>query len=170
MTMRSMHLALAYGAFALLLAACDGGSSSSPTATAPAATEAAQSPTLPSTADATVTTAPPASESGSEPFFYRTADEFASLVANEPYKVLFRITNGYAEPMLTITATRQDDGTQVSFEAALAEPSGNDAPGSYYPTNIDLPGAGAWTLTVQAGEDQVTIPVVVADAVSTPAG
>jgi hypothetical protein len=54
----------------------------------------------------------------------------------------------------------------VTFEGLNSPPfpAGSDLPGSYYPMNIVLPVEGRWELTVQAGADQVTIPVDVQPA------
>lgn len=103
-------------------------------------------------------------ESGQEPFFWRTLDDFASLRAGEPYKVLWRVTNGYAEPALPITATclscaSPSERQPVQFEGAIASPVGSEAAGSFYPSNIELPFAGTWEITVVAGDDDLTLQV-----------
>jgi hypothetical protein len=152
-------------AFALVLCtavavavACggNGGTSGSP-ATATVA------PGSPATLGPAVTAAP-AAEAGKEPIFWRTADNFRSVQAGQPYKVLFRITNGYAEPALRVTATCQScpqpaARQPIDFEGQRAEPGGGEAPGSYYPMNITLPSAGRWEIDVVAGSDTARIMV-----------
>jgi len=139
----------------LALAACDdggygGGGNDS---VAPTATSAA--------AGATPTPFP--SESGAEPVFWRSEDNFASLAAGTEYKAVFRITNGYEEDTLTVVADRAAGGQPVEFTSNRVVPAGGDAPGAYYPMTILLPQPGAWQLTVTAGDDEVTIPVDVAE-------
>ena len=78
--------------------------------------------------------------------------------------MLFRITNGYAEPTLNVTARCQScplpsDRQPIEFAAQRTEPVGEDAPGSYYPLNLDLPSAGRWEIIIVAGSDQVGITV-----------
>ncbi len=136
-------------------------------------------PTRVTTATSTDATTPPATstggpgipnEGGEAPIFWRTADDFASVMAGQPYTVLFRITNGYDEPALSVTATcvSCDDGEQqtVTFEGQNSPPfpAGSDLPGSYYPMNIVVPVAGQWELLVRADADEVTIPIDVAPA------
>jgi hypothetical protein len=116
-------------------------------------------------------TAPGGGEAGEEPIFWRTADSFASLKAGEAYKVLFRITNGYAEPELTVAATCQDcarpsEQQPIAFVGQRAEPGPGEPPGAYYPTSIELPYAGEWEIVVAAGDDTARI---VASAQSGPA-
>lgn len=137
-----------------------------PTATAPRLTEPA---------DRTPGALTPASEGGAAPVFWRTIDAFASVRAGEAYKVLFRVTNGYAEPTLRIVAActscaSPSQRQELEFVAERAQPLGEEAPGSYYPVNIELPFAGSWQLTVVAGEDEVTIPVTVQPAQPASAG
>ena len=154
---------LRHAAFVLVLSttvglaiSCGGGSGTSGT-TSPQATEtiASGSPPTPSP----LATATPAAESGREPIYWRTADGFQSLKAGQPYKVLFRITNGYAEPTLRVTATCQSCHLvqPLALEAQRVEPVGGDAPGSYYPLSINLPSAGRWEIDVVAGSDNATI-------------
>ena len=133
-------------------------------------------PGLQATSAATPTTTSPSpfatafsgpNEGGQAPVFYRTADNFASVVAGQPYKVLFRITNGYAEPALNVTATCTScpsSPTPQALSGVMVQPVGEEAPGSFYPTNLLLPVEGHWELTVHAGADQVTIPVDVQPA------
>ena len=144
-------------AAAFAFAACDGddaGDASTSTAQPTAiATDAGETPTREPT--------PLASEQlGSDPIFYRPLDAgFASLRAGEPYKILFRITNGYDAEVLPITATNEA-GETVEFEALYAEPVGEgDPPGSYYPSNLELPTPGTWTITVTAGADSTSFEV-----------
>lgn len=121
-------------------------------------------PTAPATATFDVSSTAISSEDGAEPIFWRTQDAFASLRAGVEYKVLFRITSGYAEPALAITATRDDFTEEASFEANRVEPVGGEAAGSYYPVTIILPSPGAWTITVTAAAAEASIPVQVAPA------
>jgi hypothetical protein len=80
--------------------------------------------------------------------------------------VLFRVTNGFAEPTLTVVASCTScfgdpvgDQATTILTGVMVTPVGEDAPGSYYPVNVLLPTAGHWELTVQAAADSVTIPV-----------
>ena len=134
---------------AILLAACDDGDSGGepePTTVPPGATA---TPTPDFTA-----------ELGTDPIFYRTTDGFQTIIAGEPYKVLLRITNGYAEETLLVVAERSTDGKTVEFEPLRAEPVGDgNEPGSYYPLALELPDAGRWQLSVMAGADEVFITV-----------
>jgi hypothetical protein len=108
------------------------------------------------------------SERGTDPIFWRTEDNFASLEIGQPYKTLFRITNGYAEPTLTVEATCRScspaQSQTITFDGQQAQPVGGDAPGTYYPANITLPYAGEWEIRVAAGADSATILVVVSGA------
>jgi hypothetical protein len=138
--------------------ACGGssGTSGSPaTATVASGSPATSGPAV---------TAIPAAEAGKEPILWRTADNFRSLQAEQPYKVLFRITNGYAEPALRVTATCQScpqpaARQPINFEGQRAVPGSGEAPGSYYPMNITLPSAGRWEIDVVAGSDTARIMV-----------
>ncbi len=146
---------LAVLALALLAACGDGGSSyGGPSEREQTATpqEATRTPDGSST---------PSSEMGQDPVFWRTADGFQSLRAGEGYKVVFRITNGYDEPALRVVADRVAGGRQLEFTGNRVMPVGDEGAGSFYPMTVLLPQAGAWNLTVLAGDDQVTIPVEV---------
>jgi hypothetical protein len=135
---------------ALALAACDGGGPSGATPT--------------STPAPSTTTPAGVTELGETPIFYRPFDQFASLRANEAYKVLFRITGGYAEDTLRVVATSAAGDTQ-EFAPPRAEPVGEgDPPGSYYPFSLLLPEPGPWEVTVVAGEDTLTFGVEVKPA------
>ena len=103
-------------------------------------------------------------EQGKAPVFRRTTDNFASLRSDEPYKVVFRITNGYEAETLSIVARPDGSDEEVAFEAAKVDPGDLEPPGAYYAVNLDLPEPGAWQITVLAGEDQVIILVEVAPA------
>ena len=155
----------AVGSLALLFAACGGsdGNGGEPTATANAA------PTMDDTGDGTGDdTGRQANELGEAPIFYAPLDGFESLRAGEPYKVLFRITNGYAEETLRIAATHDATGETVEFEALRAEPVGEEErSGTFYPVNLDLPEAGTWQVTILAGEADASFSVEVAPATST---
>ena len=146
----------AVGVLALaLFAACNGdGAGGPPADTTPGVTE----PTP---------LADELQEAGEGPIFWRTRDQFESLQADEPYKVLFRVTGGYDEPTLTVLAeclSCEPSLEEMEFEALQAQPEGPEEPGSYYPFNLDLPEPGTWQLTVIAGDDQVSLPVSVAPA------
>lgn len=147
---------LAISAFA----ACSSGSSFNvePTATALApseqqiATPAAAAPRLDD-------------ELGLAPVFWRTLDQFDSLRADEPYKVVLRVTNGYEEETIRIMAEHElNAGEALEFEASLAEPVGQEGPDAFYPFNVDLPESGDWILTVFAGEGSASIIVNVKPA------
>ena len=158
MMVRYVALALVLCAALFVATACGDGSSG----TQPATTVAPAEPVTPEPS----ATAPAANESGREPIFWRTEDSFASLQAGQAYKVLFRITNGYAEPSLTVTATCQScaqpsERQPIEFVGERAEPGADEAPGSYYPMNIELPYAGQWELVVVAGSDTAQIDVSV---------
>lgn len=163
----SRYTALGLALLALLassaLAACNGGNGDvEPTATEPEATApaATATPDLPRNAF----------EQGEAPIFWQPLDEgFESLRVGEPYKVLFRVTSGYAERTLPITIECSDcaepvPGGKLEFEPLLAEPVGEEAPGSYYPFSLDLPQPGTWVLTVTAGGDTASITVEVKPA------
>jgi hypothetical protein len=132
----------------------NGGTSGSPaTATVTLGSPATSGPAV---------TATPASEAGKAPILWRTADNFRSVQAGQPYKVVFRVTNGYAERTLRVTATCQScpqpsERQPIAFEAQRAQPGAGEAPGSYYPMNITLPYAGSWALEVVAGSDTARI-------------
>ena len=102
-------------------------------------------------------------EGGEAPIFWRTVDDFASLRAGESYKVLLRITNGYAEETISLVAVRKEDGQEIQITSNRAEPVGEDLPGSYYPTSLLLSEAGTWELTIVAGEDAATVQFEVAE-------
>ncbi|OGO51097.1 MAG: hypothetical protein A2148_06990 [Chloroflexi bacterium RBG_16_68_14] len=154
----SSVVALALLGLALLAACGDGGEDGAqPPAGGPTATEeeAGRTP------DAART---PASEAGEAPVFWRTVDNFASLRAGEGYKVVFRVTNGYEEEALPIVAEPEGGGPEVEFEASRVEPGGEEAPGSYYAMNLELPEPGRWQITVSAGDDEATFTVEVKPA------
>ena len=104
-------------------------------------------------------------ELGLAPVFWRTQDQFDSLRADEPYKVVLRVTNGYDEETIRIMAEHELNGSgALEFEASLAEPAGQEGPGAFYPFNIDLPESGVWVLTVFTGEGSASIIVDVKPA------
>lgn len=149
---------------ASLLLACgddNGYDDATPTEPAPTATAPSEEPTLPPGTDAT----PGENELGAAPIFWRTLDGFASLRANEPYKVVFRVTNGYAEETLRIVAQKGNGAppTTMEIEANRVEAGAGEAPGSYYATNLVL-GPGPWQLLIFAGEDEVGLHVEAAPA------
>lgn len=166
-TIPALALLIAIPMTTSLLLACgdDNGSNATPTEPSPAPQATAPAPTP--TAAAPVATPGPSTpnELGETPVFWRTPDGFASLTAGKGYKALFRITNGYAEETLRIVAEpAAGDGQPVEFISNKAIPGEGEAPGSYYPTEILLPEPGTWTLTVFAGEDEVSLTVTVAPA------
>jgi hypothetical protein len=165
-------LALAAGLLvgAVVFGACGGGGETrarpatdepTGTATGPASTAEQVTPAAAGGGTPTAERAPGSpSESGEAPFFWRTEDGFESLRASEPYKVLVRVTNGYAEDTVLITAgcmTCAQDGVVVELEALRAEPAGEEEPGSFYPFNLELPQPGLWQVTVLAGGDEVSV-------------
>ena len=96
-------------------------------------------------------------EGGEPPIFWRTSDNFATVRADESYKVLLRITGGSDEETISLVAVRTEDGEEIQITSTRAEPVGDDLPGSYYPTFLLLPEAGAWELTIVAGGDEATV-------------
>lgn len=165
-TRRGVLLATGLLLLAVALAtACGGGGEEGAGAPTEQATATIGEPTATAVGETATPTAPGGvNEDGQDPVFWRTTDNFQSLQAGVPYLVVFRITSGYAEPKLRIVATclscpAPAQRQPVEFEPDRAEPVGEDAPGSYYAVNIELPFAGQWELTVVAGEDEVTIPV-----------
>ncbi len=121
---------------------------------------AGEAPSKTSTSDETPATRAE-NEQGEAPIFWRTADNFASMAPDTSYKVLFRITNGYAENRLSMVAIRREDGREIVISSNISEPVGEEAPGSYYPTFLVLPEPGIWDLTVNAGPDQAVIEIVI---------
>ena len=147
------------------LAACNGGNGDvEPTATEPEATTPA--------ATATAELPRNAFEQGKAPIFWQPLDEgFKSLRASEPYRLLFRVTSGYAEMSLDVLAeclscpdAVNGAAARVEFAPLRAESVGPEAPGSYYPLSLDLPQPGTWLLTVTAGDDTISITVEVKPA------
>jgi len=139
---------------AIAFAACDGDDAGDAPTPTVAETEATGStPTREPTPVA-------GAQLGEDPIFYTPLDAgFASLRAGEPYKILFRITNGYDAEVLPVTATNEA-GETIEAEALYAEPVGEgDPPGSYYPFSLEVPEAGTWTVTVTAGADSASFTV-----------
>ena len=97
-------------------------------------------------------------EGGLEPIYWRTRDSFQSLVAGEPYKVVVRVTDGFEEESLVVTATG-DAGEDVTFTAKRTEVGEGEDPGSYYAFDLILPEAGIWQVTTNAGTVEITIEV-----------
>jgi hypothetical protein len=133
---------------ALIMAACGGGSTTPATPTAPTSTPAAST----------------SNEAGKPPVFWRTEDNFESLRAGRAYKVVFRVTNGYADASLRVLATCQScslptERAPIAFQAERVTVGEGEAPGSYYPLTITLPFPGRWQIAVVADSDQITIPV-----------
>lgn len=149
-----LRLGATLGAALLLLAlvsACDENNgqsametaSPSPTTEEPGATESLQLP----------------SETGEEPIFWRTIDAFESVQADEPYKVVVRVTSGFEDEKLLIAAEHESGVSGREFSASRAEPTGDDSPGSYYTFELLLPQAGAWEVTALADDDRATVSV-----------
>jgi hypothetical protein len=101
-------------------------------------------------------------EFGEDPVFWRTLDDFKTLRANEPYFVVIRVTGGYDSPVLRVRAERVDGSAPpVAYDVVGATPTGPDAEGAYFPTNITLPSPGEWTLYVDSGDEEVSLNVTV---------
>jgi hypothetical protein len=100
-------------------------------------------------------------EIASGPVYWRTQDGFESLTANQSYKVVARVTNGYAEPTLRIVAEPYGPGQSEEFQATIASPGGPDAEGSYYVFSLDLPTAGSWQISAYVAAEPVTVLVEV---------
>ena len=150
-------LAFALLVSSALLIACSDNEERDYAATVPSAT--------PVSTPATATPAPLPNELGEAPVFWRTEDGFASLTAGVPYKIVLRVTNGYAEEAIEIVAQRGNGAppTSVGSTAERVEPGEGEAPGSYYTTNLELP-EGPWRLSVLAGEDTASLEVTAAPA------
>ncbi len=97
-------------------------------------------------------------EAGLAPIYWRTQDTFQSVVAGEPYKVVVRVTNGFEEESLAVTATG-DAGEDVTFTARRTEVGEGEDPGSYYAFDLILPEAGLWQVTTEAAPVEITIEV-----------
>ncbi len=104
-----------------------------------------------------------ANEGGEPPIFWRTADNFASVRADEPYKVVFRITSGYDEEAISLVLAPKGSDEEIGITPNRAEPEGDDLPGSYYPTSLLLSKPGTWELTIVAGDDTATVQFEVAE-------
>ncbi len=149
----------ALAALAIGVACDDGGSNGESTATPEASATQAASPA--GTAASNESLDLPF-ETGEKPIFWRTYDQFESVQAEQAYKVVLRVTNGYAEESLPLVAQRSSGGATVEFEAQRAEPVGADEPGSYYVLSLAFPQPGSWELTATAGADEATVTVDVA--------
>lgn len=148
----------------LLASACDDSDSSG----TPNGTSEPQASATPAITPATsVPTATPP-EDGEAPISWRTADDFASVTANEDYKMLIRVTNGYDEATITIeaicTSCGSDGDVTATFTGNNVTPVGDEGPGAFYPTSLNFPQAGRWQMTVHAGEDEAVIPLEVQEA------
>ena len=166
----SRHTALGLTLLALLassaLAACNGGGNGD---VAPTATE--REATVPA-ATATPELPRNAFEQGKAPIFWQPLDEgFESLRVGQQYRLLFRVTSGYAETSLDVLAeclscpdAVNGAAARVEFAPLRAESVGPEAPGSYYPLSLDLPQPGTWLLTVTAGDNTASITVEVKPA------
>jgi hypothetical protein len=146
-------------ALALVSYACgsSGVSTPAPTSTGSLPPSAVRSPQVSPTANGISS----GNEAGEAPVFYRTADEFRSLTVGQPYKVLLRVTNDYAQPAIAILASCTSCVNQpsITLTGSKVTPVGEEAPGSYYPMTVVLPAAGHWELVVLAGRDTTRISV-----------
>lgn len=104
---------------------------------------------------------PDVGEIATGPVYWRTQDGFESLTANQPYKVVARVTNGYAEPTLRIVAEPFGAGESEEFQATRATPTGPDADGAYYVFSLDLPAEGSWQISAYVSLEPVTVLVEV---------
>ena len=140
-----------------LFASCDNGNDGVPDIDTP---DPAAEVTTPSSEESLKLS----SETGDEPFYWRTRDNFQSVRAGEPYKVVLRVTNGYDEETLGIGAFPEgsDDGWGIT--ANRADPVGTEDPGAFYVFELLLPRAGTWQVTVRAGGNEATITVEVKPA------
>ena len=136
---------------AALLAACGGGGGDT---NDPTATSASSTPVL------TPGEQPGPNEIGQSPFFLRTQDKFQSVTSGEDYKVVIRLTNGYGEDTLEISAEPDTGALGASFQATKVE-AADDLPGTYYTVNLNFPQPGTWSITATAGADDFTLPVTV---------
>ncbi|MGB2695884.1 MAG: hypothetical protein WBD55_11980 [Dehalococcoidia bacterium] len=134
------------------LVACDGGSGAART---PAPTSTAGSVGGPKP------TSTGLSEGGVAPIFWRTIDGFQSVRADEPYKVVLRITSGFDAATLTVVA-QPDEGDALEFEAGRVEPVGEEE-GSFYTFTLNLPEPGKWTVTAMAGDADGSVQVDVGE-------
>ena len=140
-----------------LFAACDNGNDGAP------AIDTAE-PTADATAPSSAESLKLPSEMGEEPVYWRTQDNFQSVRAGEPYKIVLRVTNGYDEETLPVLADREGGGDRLDFTASRAEPVGPEDPGTFYVFELLWPRPGAWEMTVRAGDDEATISVRVQPA------
>ena len=103
-------------------------------------------------------------EGGEAPIFWRTADGFASVRADELYKIVFRITGGYDQDTISLVAGPKGSDEEIAITADRVEAGDGELPGSYFATSLLLSQPGTWELTIVAGEDQATIQFEVAEA------
>jgi len=139
-----------------LFAACDNGNDGAPELDA-TATVGATTPTPEDSVDLP-------SELGEDPVFWRTRDEFQSLRAGEPYKIVLRVTNGYDGETVAIGAFPEGSDDGIGFSANRVDPVGPEDPGSFYVFELELPAPGTWVLTVGVAGDEATITVEVKPA------
>ena len=104
------------------------------------------------------------SETGEEPVYWRTQDNFQSVRAGEPYKVVLRVTNGYNEEMLAIGAFPEGSDAGWGFTANRVDPVGPEEPGTFYVFDLELQQPGTWNLTVGGGGDEAHITIEVKPA------
>lgn len=137
-----------------LFAACDNGNDGAPEIdTADPAAEA----TVPTPEESLTLPL----ETGEEPVYWRTEDNFQSVRADEPYKVVLRITNGYDGETLAISAFPEGSDDGWGFTANRVDPVGPEDPGSFYVFDLELQQPGRWQLTVGVGGDEAYITVEV---------
>jgi hypothetical protein len=145
---------------ALLFVACGGGGGYR---SAPTDTPSTAGATLPS-ATATALSREPLNlpeEIGIGAFYWRTLDRFQSVRAGEPYKVVLRVTSGYAASQLPIIAEHLDGDAVLEFSALRAVPVGPEDEGTFYVFSLELPDPGEWRVTAVAGEAQSSVRVQV---------
>lgn len=103
-------------------------------------------------------------ETGEGPVYWRTPDDFQSVRAGEPYKIVLRVTNGYDQETLGIAAFPEGSDDGIGFAANRVDPVSPEDPGSFYVFDLELPGPGTWQVTTRPGGDEVTITVEVKPA------
>lgn len=105
-----------------------------------------------------------ANEGGEPPIFWRTTDDFASVRAGEPYKIVFRITGGYDEETISLSIGREGSDQKNLIWPERVEAGDGELLGSYYVTSLLL-SEGTKFLTIVAGDDTATIQFDVAEAI-----
>ena len=96
-------------------------------------------------------------ETGLGPIYWRTLDAFQGVRAGEPYKVVLRVTSGYAAPQLPVIAEWLEGDNVLEFSALRAEPVGREDEGTFYVFSLELPDRGEWRVIAIAGEAQSSV-------------